>query len=204
MSTYSVKTINGIPADSNGAITINIPSNFSKNLAQTVAVDIFLKNSSISGDIILANTAAGSGKIYPSTLDTNTQMNQNDIIETTFILKKLVGPSSSNYVLSFDFWVKFTAGGALTNDTSATYTWDTTANPTLLVKIILVKGAYSAGFGYALNYVILINGTFVYASTDMSSFATADVRMSLTNNNAGTNNIDIVQYLATNIFTPAG
>lgn len=179
-----------------------VPTRFSKNIDPGAGTNFFMSTNSIAGEIIPANIASLSGKIYPSGLNSNTSMNSGDIIESSFIINRTDAPATANYIFRISFWNTTTSGGTPTVQSTYNYAWDTVAIPTLSVKIIFTKRSDLGAYGYLVSYVVLINGVFVYSTANFYSWDKADCRLFLVNNNPGTNWVVFNQHQTTNLFIP--
>lgn len=198
-----------IERDSSGKLwqTINnvrtelVPTRFSKNLYNFNSSLLFNRANSIAGDVILMSTIAGSGKVYPATNDT-TKFSTGDIIDTTFLLYQTnPNPNVTNLTLSFKIY-STNAGSVTVLVNTYNYAWDLVAHPTLNVEIIFTRGNYNATYGYVEGYSILINGVFFAGFSSVFNLYTADIRMELTNNNAGSNSVSISSRKSVNLYIP--
>lgn len=202
MKNYFVKSVNGQLANETGNVNIVIPTRFSKNVNMGAGTNIFIKYDSNEGDIIPAGTISGNGKIYPSALNSNSDMIDGDIVESSFIIERIIGSATSDYVFKLEFWRTADSGGTAAVQFTYSYTWDTVVNPVLSIKIIFTKRSNLSAYGYLISYMVLINGVFAYNTANFYSWDKADCRMFLVNNNDGTNTIVFNQHQATNLFIP--
>jgi hypothetical protein len=179
-----------------------VPTRFSKNVDPGAGTNYFIKYNSNIGDIIPASTVAGSGKIYPSGLNSTTGMSSGDIIESSFVIFRSGAPATADYIFRIEFWNTTTSGGTPTIQSIYNYAWNTVAFPAISIKIIFTKRTNLTQYGYLISYVVLINGVYVYTTANFYSWDKADCRMLLVNNNAGTNNVIFNQAQAVNFFVP--
>lgn len=175
---------------------------FSKNINPLTATNIFYAEADL-GQEIFADMQGLTGKIYPVGVNTYTDMLDGDIIESSFIIQKQQGPTSANYVLGFDIFSSSSAGTEPILIKNFDYSWDTILKDTLNVKVIFNKISAAEGAWNLVNFLILIEGVFVYASGNFFTYSTADIRMKLTNYDIGVKTINFRQLQAINLFIPS-
>lgn len=198
------RDLNGNLHETHGGVRSPItPTRFGKNVSPGMDSIAFYKSNSVSGDKIPVTTITGSGRIYPNGLDSITGMISDDVIESSFIFQKQIGPTSNDYALEFEFYSATTDNGFSSANHSFNYQWELATLSEIYVKIIFTRKSDLTANGYIISYIILINGFAVYVTPDHYSWTEADCRMFLRNNNVGTNQITIKQLQATNLFIPA-